>query len=252
LSAKLVGHTAGVSAISFNKKGDLASGGFDGVIKIWELSNGTDYKTLFSDRKRILDVRFVLDNQTLISSSLDEKSRLWNVNTGQIVRLIENDYWPASLTSSLDGQIMAFYNNGEVIFQEIATGKEVRKLPHNLEILPPLAFSYSAEHFLTQSEDGDIRLWNLDQMRMEAAFGPTSEDVHIVVVSPNGKYLACAYSWNASIRLWDMASHEQIGIIRSELDAILSVSFSPDGKMLAFVSQDHFRPDTLVEIWSLP
>jgi WD40 repeat protein/transcriptional regulator with XRE-family HTH domain len=56
-----------------------------------------------------------------------------------------------------------------------------------------------------------------------------------VVFSPNGKTLATV-SGDGGARLWDLATHAQIGA--PFRDRVFTVAFSPDGKTLATVSDD--------------
>jgi WD40 repeat protein len=58
-----------------------------------------------------------------------------------------------------------------------------------------------------------------------------------VAFSPDGKTLASG-SLDNSVRLWDVASHRQVGPpLTGHTDNVSSVAFSPDGKTLASGSE---------------
>jgi WD40 repeat protein len=58
-----------------------------------------------------------------------------------------------------------------------------------------------------------------------------------VAFSPNGKVLASG-SFSGTIRLWNVATHEQIGRFLMSRESVESVTFSPDSKTLAGASDD--------------
>jgi RNA polymerase sigma factor (sigma-70 family) len=67
-----------------------------------------------------------------------------------------------------------------------------------------------------------------------------------VVFSPDGKTVATA-SHDMTIRLWDVASGKELRQFRGHHGAVLTVAFSPDGKLLASGSQG----DPMVRLWQV-
>ena len=61
--------------------------------------------------------------------------------------------------------------------------------------------------------------------------------VYSVSFSPDGTTLASASS-DGTVKLWDVATHENIATLQGHTDYVNSVSFSPDGTTLASASWD--------------
>jgi WD40 repeat protein len=82
-----------------------------------------------------------------------------------------------------------------------------------------------------------------------ASLAGHADRVHSVAFSPDGKTLVSG-SFDGTVRLWDVATHQQIGNPLTghtgHTGPVLSVAFSPDGKTLASGSSD----DT-VRLWDV-
>ncbi|MFN6527559.1 serine/threonine-protein kinase [Nostoc sp. ChiSLP03a] len=73
-----------------------------------------------------------------------------------------------------------------------------------------------------------------------------SNPVGSVAISPDGKTLASGSNDN-TIKLWNLATGEQIRTLTGHSDWVISVAFSPDGNTLASGS----RGDTTIILWNL-
>merc|ERR1712088_833606 len=103
---------------------------------------------------------------------------------------------------------------------------------------------------LSSSRDKTIIMWHLT--REEGSYGVPkrrmqghSHFVSDVEVSSDGQY-ALSGSWDATLRLWDLASGNTVRRFVGHTKDVLSVSFSPDNRQILSAGWDK-----LVKVWNL-
>jgi len=93
-----LGHTGSINDLKFlNNNGDLASCSSDHSIRIWDMSNTNEVKSINSEahNKSCLSLSLLNNNNYLVSSSEDKTIKIWNTNLFYNISII-NGY------SSLD------------------------------------------------------------------------------------------------------------------------------------------------------
>jgi WD40 repeat protein len=91
--------------------------------------------------------------------------------------------------------------------------------------------------------DKTVKLWELVGRDGSAGYGHTAE-VKAVAVSPDGKLLATG-SADRTIRLWDLATGAEKGLLTGHANAITALAFTPDSKQL--VSAD----EKTLHVWDV-
>lgn len=86
-------HKGWIQTLTISYDGELlVTGSQDKTICLWELNQLKSGKaprlirSLTGHRARVTDVCFAPDDSTIVSSSLDETMRLWNVETGECLK----------------------------------------------------------------------------------------------------------------------------------------------------------------------
>jgi len=78
ISTILKGHNGRINCMIKLSNGNLASGGQDGIIKVWDLKKMVELFSLKGHKSIIWDIREIADNK-LISGSDDNKSKIWDL-----------------------------------------------------------------------------------------------------------------------------------------------------------------------------
>ena len=124
---------------------------------------------------------------------------------------------------------------------DLDTGKENPEFRVNR--VNTVAFS-PCGHKIACSLGNKIRLWDVDSCRTVWTL-PHDPNLRALAFSPCGKYLASGVWWNRSvetekvpIRLWEVATGENIATFWGHPTDIQDIAFSPDGTLLASGSFD--------------
>jgi WD40 repeat protein len=117
----------------------------------------------------------------------------------------------------------------------IALRRGLALLPHSIvsvsheDALRVVTFSFDSKYFVTGSNDGTVRIWDVATGR-EVRRLIHGGVVLVVAFSPDGKYLVTTCK-DEAVRVWETTSYREVTRL-SHLHVAIA-AFSPDGKYLA-------------------
>ncbi len=223
----------------------LATGGMDGQIRLWRVSDGQQIAAWQAHGDWIRNVTFSPDGKMLASSSNDTTIKIWDwerVTCLHILRGHTDWVWSSrfivwnaliflvSVSSDRTGKIWNV-NFGKCLF----TVQEPE------DLIWSVAFSNNG-HTLASSSANSIKLWNIWTNHCVKVLTDNATRVRALAFSPNGKTLVGCD--DRLLKIWDVANGACLTTVEVAADsAIWTVMFSPDGDQLITAGADR------IQIW---
>lgn len=233
----LTGHSSYVSSVAFSPDSKiLASGSYDRTIKLWEIGTGKLIVTLTTPNV-VNSVKFSPDGKILAAGSRDNTIKLLDMTTGKQLANFTGHLAPVtSVAFSPDGKILASGSeDGNVKLWEVSTGKLQATLTGSTKV-NSIAFSPEGKILASGSSDSTIQIWDVATGKILASLQTNQRQVLGVAFSPDSTTLASTDyngSYNSTIKFWNLATQQAVAELSGNNS--LSISFSPDGKLLSIV-----------------
>lgn len=186
---------------------------------------------------RVFSLAFSPDGKTLLAGAWDGSLRLWDVaGRKEIRRYAGHRGWVRSVAFAPDGKTFASAGKDKIIrIWETATGKELRHFEAGPNWIQYLAYSPDGKVLASRATDPALRLWDPSSGRQVRSialhrFAPSGRTPF--AFSPDSKLLA--YPGNVrSIVLFDLVSGKEVQQVWGQPYWYSTLSFSPDGSILA-------------------
>lgn len=159
---------------------------------------------------------------------------------------VELDYGVSKAALRLDGKVLAAGGGDtrgcDLRLWDVATGKELARLPGCKNSLSALAWSADGKRLAAGDIDHQVFVWDSESAKPLATLKGHTDWVHALAFSPDGKTLVSA--GGKEVKRWDLTAEKEIGSFHRTVQA-WSMAFSPDARLLA--SPDY--PE--IDLWDL-
>jgi WD40 repeat protein/transcriptional regulator with XRE-family HTH domain len=237
-------HTTNVITLAFSPdECRLASGSFDGSVKLWDVASGAPLWSGWHT-KGTNWLAFSPDGGLLASGSNDASVRLWDPLSGRQLETLSHPGPVFAVSWSPDGRLLASGGfDGHIRVWEIQKTQSaacVQTLSGHSNWVRGLAFAPDGGRLASASWDGSVKLWEVGQEkspRMCQTLVGHTERVHCVTWSPDGHTLASG-SFDHTIRLWDGEEGSARVALQGHSAVVNGLAFTPDSRSLLSGSDD--------------
>ncbi|MCP5560166.1 MAG: protein kinase [Verrucomicrobiaceae bacterium] len=133
---------------------------------------------------------------------------------------------------------IGFDHRREIFVWDAETGAMVGRVKSPSRVLV-LASSVDGKQLAEGGEDRRVRIRDADTLQVKTEFVAHDAGVTALAFHPSLPLLATG-SRDRSVRLWNMTGHKLVRELEPSSEAIVHLSFSPDGEVLACADHAHF------------
>jgi WD40 repeat protein/serine/threonine protein kinase len=242
-------HAEPVSSVAFSPDGNwLASGSWDGMVKVHVAATGQEVFTFPGDGNRIYSVAFSSDGRHLAAGNADGTAKIWDTRTRQLTRTLKGHTDAISgVVFSSDGTRLATggWDNTIKVWQA-ATGQELLSFQAHGHGVASLAYSPDARLLASGGGDGSVRVWDANTGREQNSVRVSTKPVSSVAFSPDGTRLAAGAA-DDTVKVWEPShGRKAMTLLLGHTGPVACVAFSRDGDHLATGSWD-----STVRVWNI-
>ena len=179
-------------------------------------------------------VAFSPDGRLIVSGSVDNTVRLWDIQGNPIGEPLQgHENYVSSVTFSPDGKIIASgsYDNTMRLW-DIQGNPIGEPLRGHEGAVKSVAFVHPDGWIVVSgSEDSTVRLWDIQGNPIGEPLRGHQGAVYSIALSRDGQMIASGGA-DATVRLWNIQGNPIGEPFRGHQRAVLSITFSPNGRMI--------------------
>lgn len=221
-------------------EGLLATGQYDGSINLVDMKTKRLLRTFQRHSKTVSSVKFVAGAKQLLSASDDMTIKLWDVETGRLIRTTElktsmQYFWSIALSPDGTLAVSSQTANGkyaaDVKLWDVASGRLLRTFNANalrVKFSPDGTRVLAGGSGINNRPGGQVTLWDAKSGRLIRTFEghPAFSSVWHIAFSPDGRHIVSAV--DRAVKLQDVATGRTLQTFTHE-HPIKLLRFAPDG-----------------------
>ncbi len=197
---------------------------------------------------------FSPDGSKIITGGHDGLIKLWDTETGKIIKSINGNGTPIrSVSFSPNGtQIVSGTDDKIITLWNLKTGNKEKEFVGHTVGIESIAFSPDGNYIISSAgaggrNYGEIKLWSVDSGNEMRSFTGYSGSIRSVAFLSNNKQFLSAGD-DTFIRLWDIESGNVIRIFQGHNYPVKSISVTQDDSLIVSGSGDYSNHGQII-VW---
>ncbi|MCV6637261.1 WD40 repeat domain-containing protein [Candidatus Albibeggiatoa sp. nov. NOAA] len=186
----------------------------------------------------VFSLKFLQQGKLLASASRDSTIRIWDVENGAALRVLQGHHASINMliSNAQQNELFSAGYDGKILRWDVNTPYQRIALPSEPA---SVAISPNNQWVAVGFADGILRLYRAADGVLLAQYAAHGRDVQRLDFSPNGQYLISA-SFDRLARLWEVTTDGLVFVqnFSGHEKAIYSATFAPDNKTVATASYD--------------
>ncbi|MFC8531774.1 NACHT and WD repeat domain-containing protein [Nocardia sp. NPDC057227] len=238
---ELLGVSSNISCLSYHPAGELATGNWDGSVRIWDVSEHRRLRSLPVEEDRVHAVSYSDGGSRLAAGGDRGMLTIWNcANYDRITRVMEEFGTIRSLEFAASCDLLAIGGDAPaIILWDFREGREAARIEAHASGVLSLAWHPKMLILASGGWDGLIKLWDCENRNLLAILRGHSGSVSSMGFSSDGTMLVTGGA-DGTVRVWDTISNQSIGDPIAHPDAITCIAVGKRD-LIASTSDDSVR-----------
>ncbi|KAJ6645329.1 F-box-like/WD repeat-containing protein ebi [Pseudolycoriella hygida] len=242
-----------VCSLNWNSNGTLlATGCFDGHVRIWTAEGKLIYK-LGADQGRIYALKWNKQGNYCLSAGKDG-TMIWDVAAGFCIHAF---CFHSGITLDVDWRTSTSFascgDDGIIHVCERGVNKPIKSFQGHTDDVNAIRWDPQGTLLASCSDDKTVKFWSMKQDTCVRDLQAHSKQIISVewspsgsgTINPNMNLILASASFDSTVRLWDVERGACIYTLTECINPVCSIAFSPDGRFLASGGSNKY-----VNIWS--
>ncbi len=251
---RLTGHLDAVTCLAFAEPGLVVSGGADRVLRLWDLSAGSEVRSFGQTSHEIGCVACVPGVGHVLAGQ-GVSVRVWDRDSGrELGRLTGHTDSVRSIDVSRDGRLALTGSDDRTArLWDLSTGREAARLGGHRGRVTGAALSADARQAVTADREQALRLWDVRAGKELRGFAVPRGPVLAAAFAPDGAAVLSAH-FDTTLRLWETTTGRELRRFKGHRQMVSAAAFAPDGRLVLSASHDGtvrvWDPASGAELWA--